>query len=810
MDATWQELRYSIRRLTRAPGFSLIAIATLALGIGANTAIFSFVNALLFKPPAHVHEPDQLVTVFTADFSSSIYSASSFPDYQDFAAQRDVFAGLAAFVTNPINVAQADRLQRLSAEITTNNYFSMLGMRPVAGRFFTPSDEAGDVIVLSEDVWRSRFGGERSLIGQPITVNARPYTLIGIAPAGFTGFTTGARADAWLPIAASAHITGSDITRDPRGDRGIGIIGRLQPGQTVAGAQARLDVLRQRLFSEYKQEWTNLRGQPRELTVLGEREGRVPPDQRGGVFTVAGLLLGAVAFVLLVCCANLANLLLARSAGREREFAIRYSMGARRGRILRQMMIESALLALMGGAAGLLVAVWSTDLFTGLQSLSALPTFFNTTPDIRVLLFTLAVSLITGILFGIAPAIQSTRVSLAGMLKSERAMGRLGRSHVRDALAATQIAIALVLAIGAGLIARTLQKASNVDVGFNAENIVVAGFDLRTQGYGDAREQEFYRQLETRLAAHPDVAGVTFARRIPLVHRGRRNVDIPGYQPQQGEEMEFPFNVVAPNYFQLTQHVIVRGRAFEATDRPGGARAIIVNETFARKFWGEQDPVGRATIVGIDTFRVVGVARDGKYWSIQEEPRPYFYLNAAQTREPMILHVKTRGNPAAVQEAVRATVRQFDAQLPVLTLDTMEGQMMNALLTQRIVGGLVGLFAVLAVLLASIGVYGVTSVLVVQRIPEIGLRIALGASRRDVLRLIVGRSALVALIGISAGLLLAALATRGLGPLLFNVSRFDPMTYALAGVALAGAATLASYLPARRALRIDPVVALKQ
>jgi putative ABC transport system permease protein len=635
---------------------------------------------------------------------------------------------------------------------------------------------------------------------------------VGIAPKGFHGISMGQRIDAWTPIQQMRQFAPGNDLFTQRGDRAFLVFARLRDGITVQAAQARMRVLQNQLFRAYPGEWTRLNGQSRLISVLDEREARFPPDARGTISILGGLLLLAVFLVLLICCANVANLLLARAEGRAREIAIRYSLGARRMQVIRQLMFESLVLASIGGAGGLLLSTWASDLLLSLQPPSGAPFYADVSPDLRVLLFTLAATLLTGLLFGIAPALQSTRGDLADTLRRERTVSGGRRFALRDVLVGGQVAIALALCITAGLFARALSKASQVDIGLDPRNVIVARMDLATQGYDETRTAAFYRELRTRLQARPDVQSTTLASRIELANPGgRRGIQVAGHTPQPGEEMEFPFNVVAANYFDVMRVRIVRGRAFSEQDRADAKPVIIVNETFARRFWPNQDPIGKQVMAGGNALReVVGVARDGKYWAINEAPRPFFYLPYDQQARPAALLVRARGNADnAIRTAIRDYVRALDPLLPILVLDSMEGQMTLALLAQRVAGTLVGLFAALALLLAAVGVYGVTSVLVAQRIPEIGLRIALGASTGNVLGMVVRRAMLVAGAGLATGLVLTLAATRGLESLLFGVSRFDPITLGLATAVLGGAALLAGFLPARRATRVDPLVALK-
>jgi predicted permease len=811
MDSLFNDLRYSLRRLLRAPVFALVAIATLALGIGANTAIFSFVNAVLFKPPGAVQDPEHIVQIFTSDFSGPLYSSSSYPDFEDFRKETNLFSRVAAIAGSPINLVRGQQVERLSAEIVTADYFNLVGVQPVAGRLLQVSDSSEHALVLSANAWQTRFGRAQDIIGATVTVNGNSYTVVGVAEEKFNGLRTGVRSDAWVPMESAGQILAGAPPRNERDSRGIAVFARLQPGVTVEAAQSRMRVLQQQLFQAYPEQWRDVTGKSRMLTVLSEKDARVPPDNRGTMFTLAGVLLGAVAFVLLICCANVANLLLARAAGREREIAIRYSLGARRVVVLRQLIMESMVLALAGGAAGLLLALWTTDLLVGWRPAGAQAPYFDVSPDLRVLAFTSIVSLCTGLLFGFAPGLQTSRTRLLDMLKSERAIsGSARQGRLRDILVGGQIAVALVLAVTAGLLARTLAKASQVDAGFNPRGVVVAFVDLETAGYNPERAREFYRAFETNLAGKPGVEATTLATRIPLANPGgRRGIRIPDYTPQQGEDMEFPFNVVGAHYFEVMDVGIVRGRAFTEADRVDAPPVVIVNETFAKRFWPGQDPIGKRFSSGRADMEVIGVARDGKYWTITESPRPYFYLPYEQSFTGMQLHVRYRGDETAVKETMRRAIQSIDPMIPILMLDSMEGQMGQAVLPQRIAGVLVGFFALLAILLASIGVYGVTSVVVAQRVPELGLRVALGATSREIVRLIVGRALFVAAGGIGVGLLVSALATRGLRSFLYGVSTLDPLSFGIAAVVLGLAAALAGLLPALRATRVDPLVALK-
>jgi len=815
MHSLLQDVRYALRQFAHAPGFTLVAVVTLGIAVGANTAIFSIVNALLLRPPANVADPERIVSIWTSDFSGPSFGASSYPDFEDFSQQTDVLSGVTAFTPQAVNLVDGDETVRLSAERVSANYFEVLGVPPERGRMLDTADgvDRQPVVVISHSLWLRRFGGDPGVIGRAIRLNAGLFTVIGVAPRGFEGSLRGLRADVWAPIEVSALLTGNANALTQRGSRGLMLLGRLQPGISLEQASERFAVVSRQLLAAYPNEWRDLSGSGRTISLLPERASRVLPELGGLVVGFMALLSAVVGLVLLICCANVASLLLARATGRSREFAVRSSLGAERRRLVRQLMTESTLLALLSAGAGTLIALAATNLPLRLLPPLPLPVSIDIDVDLRVLGFTMAVALGAAVFFGLAPALHATRVDTWSALK-QGGIGRLGRKRfrLRDLLVTTQVAMSLVLLVGASLFLRSLQHAATVDPGFDPENVVVASFDLQTQGYSEAQARAFYEQLSERAAALPGARGVTLARNIPLSgDGGRRSAGVEGYEPQPGEDMEFYFNVVGPEYFDVMRVPIVRGRGFAASDRAGSTQVAVVNESFARRFWPGESAIGkRISQFGVGSIEVVGIARDGKYETLAEAPRPYIFRPYLQNFDEMTLHVRIDDNAASFIPQLRAEIRALDAQLPILAIGEMQSEMAFATLPQRIAATLLSACSSLALLLAAVGLYGVVAYAVSARKREIGIRMALGASRNGVVRLVLGKSLRLLGWGTVIGLVVALVGARAIGAFLGGVSPIDPIALLAGPAVLAATALLASYLPARRAARVDPMQSLRQ
>jgi predicted permease len=812
-EAWFRDARYALRQLARAPGFTAVAVSTLSIGIGANTAIFSVVNELLLRPPAHVMDPERIVSIWTSDFSGPPYGTSSYPDYETFREQRDVMADVAAYGLVPGNLVERDETVRLAIEQVTTNYFDVLGVRAAEGRLLSAggADDRETVVVLSHALWSTRFGADLGIVGRTLRINAGTFTVVGVAPEGFKGSqrTFGA-VDAWVPLEAMPGERPERLAE--RGSRGLLLLGRLQPGVSIDAARARYAVVANQLLASYPEEWRDVTSRGRAITILPESQSRVPPELRGAIVGFFALLLAGFALVLLICCVNVANLLLARAAGQVRDVAIRVSLGASRARLVRQLMTESVALAALGCAGAVLVTYAAARLLARWQPPGDLK--LDVGIDWRVLAFALAAAIVAAAIFGLAPALNLTRLGAASALK-EGALAVAGqrRFGLRGALIAAQVSVSLVLLVCAGLFLRSLQQASTVDLGVDADNVVVASFDLRTQGYSEPRGRAFYAELTERIAGLPGVRAVTLAQRVPLSgDGGRRRAGVEGYEPQPGEDMEFNYNVVGPEYFDVMRMPLVVGRGFTGADREGAPHVAVVNEAFAARYWPGQDPIGKrlTSFSGATSIEIVGIARDGKYQTLTEAPLPYIYRPFLQDYEEMTLHVRVTRDTSSFLPLLRRQIRAVDSQLPILRLASMRSAIAFATLPQRIAATLLGACAVLALLLAAVGLYGVVAYAVSRRTREIGIRMALGAGRRAVVRMVLTGSMKVVGIGLAIGFALSLVAGRAVESFLGDVSSADPIALVAAPLVMISCALVASWLPARRAARIDPMKALRE
>jgi predicted permease len=704
-------------------------------------------------------------------------------------------------------------------EAVSGNYFPMLGVGPSRGRLLADGDDNGDAapaVVISHALWTRRFGNDASIVGRTIQFNSRPFTIAGVAARDYTGAMRGLSVDAWLPILASWRLTTGERGNwtEQRTSRGLFLLARLRPGVGITQAQAAFDVIAAQLYAAYPQEWRTIRGAGRAVSVVAERDARLHPDLTGPVAGFIAVLLVVVGLVLLTACANVANLLLARGAARSREIGVRLALGSGRARLVRQLLTENTLLAASGGVFGVLVAWWLMRVLTSFKPPVPIPLAIDLRLDPSVLIFTLSLSVLTGLIFGLAPAWHASKTDIVPVLKDDAALGRTRRSRLRGAFVAAQVASSMFLLVGAGLFVRSLLSARAIDAGFDPGNMIVMMVLPELQGYDQRAGRSLYDNLLARVAAVPGVQSATLAESVPLSIGGsRRGTAIEGYQPQPGEDTETAYNVVAPRYFETMRIPMVRGRSFTDADRAGAPPVVIVNEAFARRYWPNADPIGKrlsANGSGGPFREVVGVTRTGKYNTLGEEPRPFYYLPLWQEYQGTVtLHVKTAGDPRALIGSVREAVRAVDPNVPVVDVKTMDEQMLVALLPARLAGTLLGAFGLLALLLASVGIYGVMAYAVVSRTREIGVRRALGAQTNDLLRLILGEGMRLAAIGFAIGLVAALALTRFVSSLLYGVTPNDPLTFAGALGILTLAAIVACYIPALRALRVDPVTALR-
>ncbi|HZS07512.1 MAG TPA: ABC transporter permease [Blastocatellia bacterium] len=810
MLTLWQDLRYGLRMLAQKPGFTAVAVLTLALGIGANTAIFSVVNAVLLRPLPY-KDADRLVFI-TRNQPPIVSGSISRPDYLEFEAQQQVFEGIGAFFVETVNLTGTGEAEKISGARVTPGFFPVFGLTPERGRFLTPADDSpagGHVAVISHGLWQRRFGGQDSVIGQTVLLGGEAYTVVGVAP---PEMSFPRRADVWTPAMLAESKRG-------RGNNYLLAIAKVKEGVSVEQARAQMNQVASVLAQQYPANATNMTMNVMPLLQVQVRNIR----------PVLWILLGAVGLVLLIACANVANLLLARATGRLREFAIRAALGASRWRVVRQLLVESLLLALAGGALGVVIASSGVELLTALAP-GNIPRVKEVSLDKWVLGFTAVVSLLTGLLFGLAPALQLARPDLNSTLKDGTRGSGLGSSHrglLRRSLVVIEIALSLVLVVSAGLLIGSIGRLTAVNPGFNPNNLLAADISfpinpaLAKDQSKEAQEKQlrewsgFLAQAHERIAALPGVQSVGAIDSLPVSGTNHVNGDFdiggrPKFKP--GEAPVAEFRSISPDYFKAIGIPVLRGRAFSERDNESGAPPVVmINETLAKRFFAGEDPIGRQLIVGDGKPKdIVGVAGDAKQWNLALPPDPEIYFPFAQSPYSEIsLVVRTGGDPASLGEAVRRALQEVNRDAPVFRMQTMNQLLDSSTAQQRFNAILMTLFAAVALLMAAIGLYGVISYSVTQRTHEIGIRMALGARAPDVLRMVVRQGMVLSLTGVTLGLVASFALTRLLSTLLFGVSTTDPLTFAGAALVLAAIALLACFIPARRATKVDPMVALR-
>ncbi len=815
METLFQDLRVSLRRLRKTPGFTVIAVLSLALGIGANTAIFSLVNTMFLRP-LPVAQPEQLVALNNVSLNGERnIPAFSVPNYRDLRDRNDVLSGLAAYRIAPISLSNNGVNTRLWGYLATGNYFEMLGVRPALGRFFTPADDqtpgAHPLVVITHDCWQRRFGSDPSVVGKSVLVNGHSYTIIGVAAPGFYGTEIGFKVEMWFPSMMLAQIEAGRDDLNNRDTSNFFVQGRLKPGVSVAQAEAALKNIAAQLAREFPQ---NNEG----LTIALSPPGLFGAFMRGPIMGFAGVLMAVVGLVLLLACTNLANLLLARATERRKEIAIRLAIGAGRARLVRQLLTENVVLAALGGALGLALAFWLVDAVMAFQPPLDIPLTTEMHIDYRVLLFTFAVSALTGLVFGLLPALQATKLDLVPALKDEaNSIAGWGyrRSWLRSGLVVLQVALSLVLLICAGLVLRGLQNAQRLSPGMVTQNAVELSFDLGLQGYDGPRIRQFKEQIMARVRALPGVQAVGLTDFIPLsMNINNDGVHVEGQPEQKGGNVPMAMTSRAtPGFIQALGTPLLQGRDFTAQEAEAKQRVAIINETFARRFWPGQSPLGKRfsfeSAAG-PWVEVVGLIQDGKYFSLSEAPESFVYVNLRPDRGSFLtLVARGAGDSQALLAALRREVQQLDGNLPVYNMKTLTEHMALPLFPARVAAALLGAFGLLALLLAAIGIFGVMSYAVTQRTRELGIRIALGASAANVFKLVVGHGLTLTGIGLAIGLLVAVAGTRLMSGLLYGVNALDLATFAGVSVLLGAVALLACYFPARRAMRVDPMIALR-
>jgi len=819
MQNLWQDLRYGVRLLHRNPLFTIVAVISLALGISANTTIFSVFNAV-FLNTLPVQDAANLVSISTTDAKNTgqflNFMPLSYPNYEDYRDQNQVLTGLVAQTFAPMSLTAGGEPERVLGAAVTGNYFEVLGVKAAIGRTFLPEEDKVDgrnpVVVLGYPLWQRRFGGDRNLVGKEIVLNRQNYTVIGVAPEGFRGTFVIGGPDLFVPMAMHDQVLADFALQQFHHRRALlfNVFGRLKPGMSLAKARAVMETIGGQLALAYPADNEN-----RNVALTPLTETLIDPNIRGQALLASGMMLAVVGLVLLIACANVANLLLARAGVRQREIALRLSLGAGRWRLVRQLLTESFVMALVAGSAGLLLANWGRDLLWMMRPPFLEANALQIKLDGRVLLFTAAITLLTGLLFGLAPALQATRVDLAWALKDRT--GQPSRRHrwfnLRNVLVALQVALSLVALIGAGLFLRSLQKAQKIDPGFESKNLFMISFDLAGQKYDEARGREYYRQLMERVLAIPQVKGAAVASAPLFGGDILRTVFAEGQDASDRRNGRLTALLrVSPGYFETIRMPIVRGRGFNERDKEGMPMVAVINETMAGRVWPGEEPIGkRFKCYGEDwIIEIVGVARDAKYGTLGEEPQSFMYFPLLQHYTPAAtLHVRTEGDPAQSIGIVRSQVQALDKSMPLTNVITI-GQVMGAVLwAPRMGASLLAIFGLLALLLAAIGIHGVMSYSVAQRTQEIGIRMALGAQSTDVIKLILGQAGLILFAGGLIGLAGAFALSRLLSSLLYGIGSSDPLAFSSTTVILIAVALLAGYLPARRAVRVDPVVTLR-
>jgi putative ABC transport system permease protein len=823
LESVAKDVRFSLRTLRRSPGFTVVAVLTLALGLSANVTIFSLISYFFFQP-LPVRDADRLAVVVRRSEKIDFPHGLSWPDYRDLRGQVGEFSDMIALFFCPVHLGAEGRLpDRTWIEAVSGNYFSALGVEPALGRLFLPEEgerpEADPIVVLAHHYWRRQFGGDPSLIGRTITINGRPLTVVGVAAEGFTSAQWALAPAAFVPATMAGRLLpGADVSLENRYLELFKVVGHLKPGVSAEQATAAVEVAAKRLDAEYRP----TEG-PARTYVIPERLSRPDPSVSGFMPFAAAVFMAMVSLVLFIACANVANLMFSRAIARQREMGIRAAVGGSRGRLIRQLLTECIILALIAGLFGLALSQWSSVLLARFAPQGDIPVQPDQRWDWHATVFTAVASVLAGVLTGLAPALRATAVDVQTVLKS----GGLGtgRTHhlFRSGLVVSQVAFCVVVLVCGGLFLRSLTRISIVDLGFRPNGIAMVSLDLGLQGYSDERGRQFLEELTGRVRALPGVesAGVAstvfFDNRFDLRSVTSENPLPAGATGREDGAIPAGFNRVDPDFLGTMDVTLLQGRMFTRQDDGSAPSVAIINETLARRLWPEagRDVLGRRFHFEGEqaSVEVVGVVRDGKYIMLGEDPRPYVFVPLAQHYvSPAALHVRTAGDPLALVPTLRQTVRELDSNLPLFNARTMEEHMRSsafAFMPLRMGAALAGAQGLLGLALAVMGVYGVVAYSVTQRTREIGIRVALGAQRLDVLRLVVRGGLRLTLIGVVLGLLMALGLSRLLSGMLYGLDPTNLPVFASVTLTLVGVALLACHLPARRATRVDPMVALR-
>jgi len=819
------DLRYAFRTLLKSPGFTIVALLSLALGIGVNTTIFSVVNALLLRP-LPVAAPAELVEIYTTtgseDFPQSVFS---YPDYVDLRDSNDVFSGVAVHGMAVASLREGDETPTtVMAEVVSANFFDVMGVEAARGRTFAADEGVTEgthpVVVLGDGFWKSQMGGDEEVIGREVRINTRPYTVIGVLPADYTGMLPAVTPQIWVPLQMGEGLSFmgiNDMEESPigdtrlqqRGSRFLFTKARLAPGVSIEQAQSNASAIMARLEETYPD--TN---EDRGADVLSASSVRIFPMIDAYMAPVAALLLGLVGLVLLIACANVANMLLARASARRREIAVRLALGASRGALIRQLLTESLLLAALGGGLGLLFAVWATSLVQNLDVISQMTLSFDFGVDVRVFGFAFLASLLTGLAFGLLPALRASRPQLVPALKGSEALAGVGRGvGLRDVLVVAQIAVSLLLLVAAALLGRSLQGAQAIDLGFDADNTAMIEMQLDMIGYEDEQADVFQRQYLERVRALPAVESAALTQRFPLgANISVTGIYLPGVHESSDDDPYLADEAITgPGYFATIGVPILEGRDFTEQDTPDTPLVAIVNQTMARSYWPGESALGKRFRTGFDgdEFEVIAVVGDHKVRTVGEDPRPYVHLARNQRRSTYAMVVaRSAGEPEDLVGMLRDELRAMEPDLSSggsTVRESVEVSLLPVMLGAQMLAG----FGALALSLAAVGLYGVIAYSVSRRVREIGIRVALGADRFGVIKLVVRRGMVLAVVGVVVGSIGAALLSGLLRGVLYGISALDPLAFLSAAALLLAVAFVANYIPAHRASRVDPLVALR-
>jgi predicted permease len=807
MQGWFRDARYAVRQLRKTPAFTLTAIVTLALGIGANSTIFSWMSSTLFSPIPGAHPAGTAIVIKRGSTDSQL----SYPDFVDLRAHTKTLSALIGWDTTPVDLISAGKPQRLWASLTTANYFSALGVRPVLGRFFEPEEEqkpgGSPVAVLSYRTWQLLFDGDPHIAGRTIYLNQHPFTVIGVAPPLFDGASTGLRMDVWAPLMMHQQLESSWDSIHDRSDEWLDAMAVLARGATPTQARQELTLEMHEIARTFPDSHKGVND------ILIYPLWRAPESANQYLSVMLPPLMAIALVVLLLACVNVANLFLVRAVARRREMAVRLSLGANRVRLVRQLLVESVIVALAGGGLALFVTLWSARTFDRFLPPTDLPIVLNIHVDGRVLAVTFGLSALTGIAFGLLPALRSSRIVPVAVLKEETGTSSGGRYKglLISILVVAQIALSFLLLTCGGLFIRSFHKAQQADPGFRGDHVLLSSVDLYPAGYTEQTGLEFQRELLRRIENIPGVRSASLSSWSPLgFSSAREGIQPEGYAAQRDESLAVLDNKVGPNFLATLGIPLVAGRDIQASDTPDTAPVVVVNEAFAQRYWRGRNPLGRRVKIAGEWFTVVGVAKNSKYVHLEEAPQPYIYWPALQRfRAEFVLDVLVKGDPNRYAAPVADAVHSLNPDLPVLDQYPLSRDVEIATTGNRVAGTFVGLFGLVGLALAAIGIYGVIAYTTRQRLHEIGIRMALGAKRRDVFELVLRQGLRMAAIGIGAGLICSLILTQFLRSQLYGVAPTDLLTYVAVGVALSAVSLAACFLPAQRAAQVEPVRVLR-